>query len=567
VKAQVSVNWFNYPNGVSVATDSLNNVYTAYWDYNPAGDITLTKRNVAGTILWNAAYNNTDNTKHEMATWVATDHAGNILVSGTIRSGYSNPVNAASLLMKFSPAGTLLWRVVYESSFDGSSTTKCLVDANNNIYVLGIGTGPNGQVTKVKKFNPSGVSVWNYFDAGIGAPINFKFTPDHKILIVHRSITGILNGYSKIDLNGNNVWSLGGISSTTVGDAAGDAFGNTYMVNGSPSQLKKLSPTGTLIWSQPNNNMNGSKVEVGTDHKPVIAGYPMSGFGVVMMKYDSSGTFLWQNLDADGPGLSLLALTPMRLDSCNAAYIAGGTMSLMAVCKVNSNGASEWAITTSSGYPVWFAFGTDNRVFVTGGTTASIINNAPCQSISLNLFIQGYYQSAGTMNPVLFNQGITSNLNVTDSIQVELRSAVVPYTLIAQTKALLNVNGTVSCHFLAASGLYYIVIRHRNGVQTWSASPINVGPGSVFYNFTSAANKAYGSNQVQVSTGIWAIYSGDINQDGVIDGLDYNDWENDNNNFAGGYFSTDLNGDGIVDGFDYPIFDANSQNNVSVVTP
>jgi hypothetical protein len=58
--------------------------------------------------------------------------------------------------MKFDSLGTLLWRVVYESSFDGSSTTKCLVDANNNIYVLGIGTGPNGQVTKVKKFSAQG---------------------------------------------------------------------------------------------------------------------------------------------------------------------------------------------------------------------------------------------------------------------------------------------------------------------------------------------------------------------------------------------------------------------------
>ena len=138
--------------------DSANNVYTANWDYNAAGDITLTKRNAAGNILWDASYNNTDNTRHEVATWVETDHDGNILVSGTIRSGFSNPVNAASVLMKFNGAGTLLWRVVYENNFDGSSTRKCLIDANNNIYVLGIGTGSNGQVTKVKKFDANGGS-------------------------------------------------------------------------------------------------------------------------------------------------------------------------------------------------------------------------------------------------------------------------------------------------------------------------------------------------------------------------------------------------------------------------
>jgi hypothetical protein len=198
-QAQVTVNWSSFPGGVGIATDTLNYVYTANWDYNPAGDITLTKRNTAGTIVWETAYNNTDNTLHEVATWVEIDNAGDVLVSGTIRSGFSSPVNAASVLMKFDSLGTILWRVVYESSFDGSSTTKCLVDANNNIYVLGIGTGPNGQVTKVKKFSPQGTSMWDYFDASAGgAPITFKFTPDNNIIIIHRTIPETLTAILKL---------------------------------------------------------------------------------------------------------------------------------------------------------------------------------------------------------------------------------------------------------------------------------------------------------------------------------------------------------------------------------
>jgi hypothetical protein len=373
--AQVQVAWYNYPGGVSVATDASDNVYTANWDYNAGGDITLTKRDASGNIVWEVPYNNTDNTRHEVATWVDTDNQGNILVSGTIRSGYSNPVNAASLLMKYSPSGTLLWRVVYESTFDGSSTKKCLIDVNNNIYVLGIGTGPNGQVTKVKKFSSSGVPVWNYFDAGIGGPITFKFTPDNNIVIVHRGITGSINGYSKINLNGNLIWSYAGVNSLSIGDAAGDSFGNTYIINGeyvvsnAGSIISKLSPTGTVIWSK-TNTMNGNKVEVGTDNNPVVGGYPSVGYGVALIKYDPNGNVLWQNLDADGPGLSLLSLAPMKLDGTNAAYVAGSTMSLMGICKVNSDGTSAWAATTSSGYPVWFEFGTDNSIYVTGGTTA-----------------------------------------------------------------------------------------------------------------------------------------------------------------------------------------------------
>jgi hypothetical protein len=134
--SQANVDWTNYPGGVSIATDASNNVFTTNWDYNPAGDITLTKRDAKGNIILEVPYNNTDPTRHEVATWVETDCAGNILVAGTIRSGYSNPVNANSLLMKFDPAGNLLWRNVWETDFDGSSTKKCIVDEQDNIYIL-----------------------------------------------------------------------------------------------------------------------------------------------------------------------------------------------------------------------------------------------------------------------------------------------------------------------------------------------------------------------------------------------------------------------------------------------
>lgn len=374
--AQVQVAWYNYPGGVAVATDASNNVYTANWDYNAGGDITLTKRDASGNILWEVPYNNTDMTRHEVATWVETDGAGNILVSGTIRSGYSNPVNANSLLMKFDPAGNLLWRVVYETDFDGSSTKKCLVDAQNNIYVLGLGNNGTGMRTKVKKFSPGGATIWSYFDlAGIGAPINFKFTPDNNIVISSRGIAGSMNGYAKIDLNGNLIWSYAGINSLTVGDIAGDSFGNTYIINGeyvvsnAGSIINKLSPSGAVIWSQ-TNSLKGNRVEVGTDNNPVISGYPAVGYGAAFMKYSMNGDVLWQNLDADGASYALLAHAQMKLDALNAAYLAGSTMSQMAVCKVNGDGTSAWTASTSSGYPTCIDFGTDNSVFVVGGTTA-----------------------------------------------------------------------------------------------------------------------------------------------------------------------------------------------------
>lgn len=378
-KAQVKVEWSNYPGGVALATDQLHHVYSAIWDYNPAGDITLTKRTTAGNVLWNATFDNTDNTRHEVVTWIETDSQNNCLVAGTIRSGYSNPVNAASLLMKYDSDGNLLWRNVFESSFEGSYTRKILVDHANNIYVLGLGTGPNGQVTRVKKFDPNGTAIWTYYDThGIGAPINIKFTPDNFLLVSGRGITGIINGYFKLSLAGNLIWSKSGIISPTIGDASGDLFGNTYIINGenvisnAGSILEKFDPNGLLLWSH-TNSMAGSKVETGSDNNPIISGFPNAGKGgAAFMKYDASGTVLWQNLDADGPEILLLHGI-LQLDAANNAYLSAGNLFNMAVCKINSDGTNGWVgLVSGSNSAKSFVLDSDNSVYLIGATTAKL---------------------------------------------------------------------------------------------------------------------------------------------------------------------------------------------------
>lgn len=425
--AQVSVSWTNDPGGVAAATDASNNVYTANWDYSPGGDITLTKRNAAGTTVWQSAYNNTNTTRHEVATWVETDASGNILVSGSIRSGYTNPVNANSVLMKFDPSGKLLWRVVYGNDFDGSYTRKCIVDAQNNIYVLGLGQSGTGMVTTVRKFSESGATLWAYFDtAGGGAPLNFKLTPDNKILIVGRSTTGNINGYSKIDSDGNLLWrAVGGVNSLTIGDAAGDSAGNTYIINGAYTQssqgcqLKKISPTGSVLWSA-THTTTAMRVEVGTDDQPVICGYPSTGaFGTTFAKFNTNGVLLWQNLDADGPNVALLAHAQLKLDATNAAYLVAGTMFAMGVCKVNQDGSSAWTSTISGGgYGYCIDFGTDNSVFVTGSVTARLVQGAvsvPAAPTNLSATATG-----STTISIVWQDNATNELATLSSAQSRL---------------------------------------------------------------------------------------------------------------------------------------------------
>lgn len=435
--AQPVVSWSSYPGGVAVAVDAADNVYTARGDAVPAGDIYLAKRSANGLPLWEVRFDQTDTTKQELATWVETDSAGNILVSGTVRSGFSSPINANSILMKFSPAGLLLWRKVYETSFDGSSTRKLLVDAGNNVYVLGLGTAPNGQVTTVRKFAPNGDTVWQWFDAaGVGSPVNFKFTPDGALLISARGVFGTLNGYTKLSLDGQTIWSQAGPNSFTVGDAAGDAAGNSYLINGAGptgtngSVLRKLAPNGSLIWERP-HPMAAMRVEVGSDAAPVLSGYPNAGSaGAAFAKFDPAGQLLWTNLDADGPGVAALAHAQMKLDAANNAYLAAGAMTAMLVTKINADGSTGWtAQVPGSGYAYALAFGQQQRVFVTGGITARIdpqavppttadlsltLTDAPDPvRVGANLVLTATVRNKGPLAATLVNFGETLPTNVT----------------------------------------------------------------------------------------------------------------------------------------------------------
>lgn len=382
-QAQVTIEWSNEPGGVAVAVDQTNHVYSANWDYNPAGDITLTKRNSNGIVLWSTSYDNLDNTRHEVVTWIATDSQNNCLVAGTIRSGFSNPVDAASVLMKFDTNGNLLWRTVFESTFEGSYTKKILVDNNDNIYVLGLGMGSNGLVTRVKKFDTSGIPIWTFYDSnGIGAPINMKLTSDNALLVVGRGITGIMNGYLKISVDGNLIWNKPGITSPTIGDAAGDSLGNTYIINGentvsnAGSILEKYDPSGILIWSN-TNAMAGSKVETGSDDNPIISGFPNAGTaGAAFMKYDSGGSVLWQNLNADGAEILLLH-GQLLLDNLNNAYLSAGNLFNMAVCKINSDGTNGWVgLVSGSNSAKSFVLDANNGAYIIGTTTAKLAETA-----------------------------------------------------------------------------------------------------------------------------------------------------------------------------------------------
>lgn len=153
------------------------------------------------------------------------------------------------------------------------------------------------------------------------------------------------------------------------------------------------------------------------------------------------------------------------------------------------------------------------------------------------------------------NEVLGSGASVaTDWILVELHSSQDPKQVIARRACLLRndgrimePNGTVGVTFNNLFyGSYYIVVRHRNHLAVMSASPVSFSPNNDLYDFTISGNQAYGQNaMIQITSGVFAMYAGDGNGDGIIDNKDRDViWNDQNGNM--GYLNGDFNLDSGV---------------------
>lgn len=239
----------------------------------------------------------------------------------------------------------------------------------------------------------------------------------------------------------------------------------------------------------------------------------------------------------------------------------------MLIGQLNAQSLTPQVVATAGGYQsganasISFTIGETNITTLT--TSTYMLTQGFQQPVELHLlnvkaFLQGYYAGAGLMKEVLYNQGeYTAPSDVTDSVTIELHHTIAPYTIAFQAKTIIKQNGSVSIKGMGAMGQsYYLVLKHRNSIQTWSAMPITISE-ITNYDFSTSANKAYGDNMIEVEPNVFACYSGDINQDENVDLLDAASIETDINAFQYGYFATDINGDGNVDLLDAPVVETN----------
>jgi len=240
------------------------------------------------------------------------------------------------------------------------------------------------------------------------------------------------------------------------------------------------------------------------------------------------------------------------------SFCSGGSVSLKS-SYVGSNLWSTGSIADSIRVDSSGVF----RVTVTiNGCSSSsdsfFVNEMPCNlsQLQLKLFLEGFYDTSGVMRASLVNSGLSSDATEADSIQVELRRAVAPYEIVASAKTILSTSGNASLEFPYTDSVLYIVIRHRNSIETWSAAPV-VMDSTVSYDFTTSSSKAFGNNLIALNGLNYGLYSGDVNQDGMIESTDYLAVETDVLAILFGYYASDLTGDGVVESEDYKLIENN----------
>jgi len=147
---------------------------------------------------------------------------------------------------------------------------------------------------------------------------------------------------------------------------------------------------------------------------------------------------------------------------------------------------------------------------------------------------------------------------VVDWVLIELRSGTASATIQTKRAAFIRTDGTlvdldgtskVKIEGVA-QGSYYVVVRHRNHLAVMSATKITLSSDPSLYDFSTAANKAYGSAaQKNLGDGKYGLYSGDGNANGTINNSDANSvWKQENGKM--GYYAGDFDmncGVNIVD--------------------
>jgi len=482
------------------------------------------------------------------------------------------------------------------------------IDNNGNILMAGnAGTGAGG----FQKFDGTRWTGYNEFTYGLGYP--FPFPTDNAEVLYYRPSNGSIvvnpmfnnlhawNGSSYNSLNYSNarsegvvedsqnrLWSIGEYYNLSYYNDAVNSWTSVPFIGLGSNIEKDPSRPGT-VWAcsgyqvlRTDGTYNFSKVvddfseldpqsDVLTTVIPLANGFAWVGTNQGLAKVNSAnGSYQFfspSNSQIPGDIISPLAVTPDgRLWFAN---FGSTTTSVYGLCWYDGTNFGIIPQQQTGGLPHAQIYDVEVKNLTDGyemwiscasrGVAVLTVDNPGIFSMNLTMFIEGFYRS-------------NTNSMISDTVKVYLRNSSAPYSLSDSAKGVLSATGNATFNFSNVStGQYYIVVSHRNSIETWSRNGGEsfISGGSINYDMSDLITKAYGNNLKQADTSPvrFAVYSGDVNQDGIVDLTDVISIFNNASIFLTGYRVTDINGDNITDLTDVLLANNNSALYTVSVTP
>lgn len=330
----------------AVAADSHGSSWATGGTRGGANDDILTvKRDAQGAEQWAVTY---DGGGDDSAEAVAIDAAGNAYVAGTTyRTTQDSGVQPHALLLKYDPAGNLLWERVYRNGLwsqglalavDAAGTSYLAVQSNEQGDVFTaelLSTSPAGDELESDaasfgiKGEMQGPSAVALDSAGNAYMVGWLFKPSEEMNQTDYFVLQF-GGWAKL-------WDTG--SEDIAYDVAVDGAGRVFVVGN--RGLAAFSSDGTYLWA---------------GHFQGLAHAVVAGDGGVWVTGSYAGNFQTARYDA-ATGSRTWIVSSGGTESTDSAYVLHVVAGRVYVAGTSSNGAGDDVLTVAlnaaTGAEVW----------------------------------------------------------------------------------------------------------------------------------------------------------------------------------------------------------------------
>ena len=320
----------------------------------------------ANQIGWIVTLGDTDNRSGlDYFTASAVDSSGNVYLVGysTTEEIYGN---REALISKYNSSGVQQWQRLLGDS-NPNYAYEVVLDSSGDVYVSGIGDSNDGLIFK---YNSSGTLQWQK-DIPYMQNAFIAMDSSNNIYVAGTYYTGGVSNNNrnwlimKLNNSGSLTWAREMTASSTdlVTGIAVDSSGNVFVSGynfSNQAGIVKYNTSGTFQWHR---KLDGTSWEysggVAVDssgnsyvlyHSGSSGSNDTSNGNMVIAKYNSSGTVVWQRTIGDGLYQEFgFNSNSIAIDSSNNIYIFVATNSPEAagdrdylIAKYNDSGSIQW---------------------------------------------------------------------------------------------------------------------------------------------------------------------------------------------------------------------------------